>query len=317
MIEEVKEFFGDVKDSVGDKGFYIIIAVLIGIFIYNLLKDDSPSEYVSATGYASYPDASENATQIVDELSQEIWASNDQVVGAIQTSESEIIQAVDDNADKTNDYVNEGLQKQEVIYEYVQAPQQTQLDHISYVYEQAKNVVENNTTQFQKVPDNLDNIVNTYNQAKANVSTQTTNFTKVTNTPPKTSTTKTSSPKKTTTTTRSPKKTTTTSTSSPKKTTTTTSSPKKTTSSPKSTSTKSSSTKSSSTKSSSTYTYKTASGLNTSTSIVDALKATGANSSMSARKEIAQANGIKNYTGTASQNTQLLNKLKSGTLKKA
>lgn len=66
----------------------------------------------------------------------------------------------------------------------------------------------------------------------------------------------------------------------------------------------------------STYTYKTKKGLNTSTSIVDALKAIGVNSSMASRKKIAKANGITNYTGTASQNITLLNKLKKGTLKK-
>ena len=52
-------------------------------------------------------------------------------------------------------------------------------------------------------------------------------------------------------------------------------------------------------------------------SIVDGLKSAGVNSSYSNRKKIAQANGIKNYTGTAKQNTELLNKLKKGTLKKA
>lgn len=64
------------------------------------------------------------------------------------------------------------------------------------------------------------------------------------------------------------------------------------------------------------YKYKTKKGLNTSTSIVDALKAIGVNSSMSFRKKIAKANGIKNYSGTASQNISLLNKLKAGKLKK-
>lgn len=52
-------------------------------------------------------------------------------------------------------------------------------------------------------------------------------------------------------------------------------------------------------------------------SIVDGLKSVGVSSSYSNRKKIAQANGIKNYTGTAKQNTELLNKLKKGTLKKA
>ena len=52
-------------------------------------------------------------------------------------------------------------------------------------------------------------------------------------------------------------------------------------------------------------------------SIVDGLKSAGVNSSYDNRKKLAQANGIKNYTGTAKQNTELLNKLKKGTLKKA
>ncbi|MDE5855095.1 MAG: hypothetical protein K2H19_08560 [Ruminococcus sp.] len=53
-----------------------------------------------------------------------------------------------------------------------------------------------------------------------------------------------------------------------------------------------------------------------STSIVTALNAIGADSSYNYRKEIAAANNISNYSGTASQNTTMLNKLKAGTLKK-
>ena len=53
-----------------------------------------------------------------------------------------------------------------------------------------------------------------------------------------------------------------------------------------------------------------------STSIVDALKAIGVDSSYNNRAKIAKANGISNYSSTASQNTQLLNLLKQGKLKK-
>lgn len=59
------------------------------------------------------------------------------------------------------------------------------------------------------------------------------------------------------------------------------------------------------------------------TSLVDGLKSVGVYSidgksvgSWNSRKELASANGIKNYTGTAAQNTALLNKLKAGTLVK-
>ncbi len=50
------------------------------------------------------------------------------------------------------------------------------------------------------------------------------------------------------------------------------------------------------------------------TSIVDALKSIGENSAYSARKEIAKANGIEDYMGTAKQNIRLLSLLKQGEL---
>ena len=52
-------------------------------------------------------------------------------------------------------------------------------------------------------------------------------------------------------------------------------------------------------------------------SIVDGLKSIGVDSSYSNRKKIAQVNGISNYSGTAAQNTQLLNLLKQGKLIKS
>ena len=50
------------------------------------------------------------------------------------------------------------------------------------------------------------------------------------------------------------------------------------------------------------------------TSIVEALKSIGVDGSYSNRKKIATKNGIKNYTGTAKQNIEMLNKLKQGKL---
>lgn len=52
--------------------------------------------------------------------------------------------------------------------------------------------------------------------------------------------------------------------------------------------------------------------LNTGTSIVDYLKSQGQDSSMSARKQLAESLGIKNYSGTYEQNVQMLNSLKGG-----
>ena len=52
--------------------------------------------------------------------------------------------------------------------------------------------------------------------------------------------------------------------------------------------------------------------LNTQTSIVDYLKDKGEDSSLSARKKLAESMGITNYTGSSAQNTQLLKALQSG-----
>lgn len=49
-------------------------------------------------------------------------------------------------------------------------------------------------------------------------------------------------------------------------------------------------------------------------SLVDALKSLSINPSKSNRKRIATLNGVKNYKGSASQNTKLLNLLKKGKL---
>lgn len=54
----------------------------------------------------------------------------------------------------------------------------------------------------------------------------------------------------------------------------------------------------------------------TTASIVDALKQLNIDSSFGNRRKIANANGIKLYLGTASQNTALLNLLKNGKLRR-
>jgi hypothetical protein len=53
------------------------------------------------------------------------------------------------------------------------------------------------------------------------------------------------------------------------------------------------------------------------TSIVEALNSIGVDSSLANRKTIAALNGISNYSGTAEQNNELLNKLKKGELIKS
>lgn len=60
--------------------------------------------------------------------------------------------------------------------------------------------------------------------------------------------------------------------------------------------------------------YSTPRGGWNSGSVVDYLKSKGYNADYSQRAKLAQAMGISNYTGTASQNVSMLNKLKSAGL---
>ena len=267
IIEEVKDFADDVKKGIGDKGFYILIAAAGAFGLYNLLKDNNGgSEYVPATGYASYPDVGENSEVVIDSLSNEIWASHDEVVGAIESSESEVIQNMDDHFEETNGYIQEGLNNQQEIMDKIEAPRQNSV--IEYA----------NTVYFDRnQPTSTSSYTVTDTKPEYAVETKTIQTVGKPNTKSSKSKTKSNTP-----------------------------------STKAATSTK----KTTSATSPSTYNYTTKKGLNTNTSIVDALKATGADSSMAARKEIAAANGINNYKGTAAQNTKMLNMMKSGDLVK-
>lgn len=269
MIEEVKDFVSDVKKGVGDKGFMLIVIAVIGIFVFMLLrKDDSEDNMLyTANAYASYPDVDTNADVVIDTLRNEITNSSTEIQGAIDSAQSEIIQNDDSNTadildaiNSTNDYVNEGIEKTQTVY----------------------NLVENNYTTSGVTSDNG----TVRDRDKLMEMAKSSGNVEVWNKRTTMSTLKNAGVEP------------------------------GSTGSMKNAGVDKSSSKSSG-KSSSTYTYKTKAGLNTSTSIVDALKATGANSSMSSRKKIAAANGIKNYSGTAKQNVTMLNKLKSGTLKKS
>ena len=277
VIKEVEEFVDDVKKGVGNKGFYILIAAAGAFGLYNLLKDNKSSEYVYATGYASYPDVGENSEVVIDSISNEIWASHDEVVGTIESSESEIIQNMDEHFEETNGYIQEGLAAQKEIIQKIEEPKQISGNVYGYVDRQSDGV-------FVKT-DTLSEAFAKANEQEKVVESKTV---QIKGTPNTTSTSKSTRSK------------------------TSPASKANTTSTKAATSTK----KTTSATSPSTYNYTTKKGLDTSKSIVDALKATGADSSMSARKEIAAANGIKNYTGTKAQNTQMLNMMKSGDLVK-
>ena len=261
MFEEIKDTvsdtFDNIRDTIGDKGFYIFIGVAVIFGLYWLSKGSSETsattdELTTVTSISSYPDAVTNANVIIDTLQNSIAYSEGIIVEEIQGLGDELKTEMQENFTATNDYITEGFESQKKLLEENFDNVQGSISNYEDSYDNILEATKQGVSAVTSVSGTLSNILKDLNN------------TKVVNS---------STPKTTTTTT-----------------------PSKS--------------------SSDTYTYKTKSGLNTATSIVDALKATGVDSSMANREKIAEANGIKNYTGTAQQNVELLNKLKSGDLKK-
>lgn len=271
-MAEIMEVFEDIKETVGDKTFYILGAGALLFGLYNLSKGsgaENSESLVPVTITGSYPDSVTNADVIIGTLQDSIEYSE----GVI----TEKLEGIKEEQDALNESVDTGFKDMSDKLVANKNLFDTAFDNIQgSITDMNKDITSINgqLTSISKEQASIKNSVNTINNAV------------------KKSTNSTSSTKKT-------------SSGSTKKTTTNTSTKKTTIN----TSTKKAS-------ASATYTYKTKAGLNTSTSIVDALKASGVNSSFDNRKKIAEANGITNYTGSYSQNVQLLSKLKTGKLKK-
>ena len=112
---EIEEVLQDVKKATGDKGFFILGAVVVGIFIYNLTRKDTSatdSELVPPTGYVGYPSVENNANVILDSIEKSIDYAQGEIQGSIKDSQEEMKSYLNENFSATNDYINKGLEKQ-------------------------------------------------------------------------------------------------------------------------------------------------------------------------------------------------------------
>lgn len=236
MIEEVKETIEDVREKIGDKWFFVIIAGVVVLFLYFLFKDggtESEEVYYSPSGVAGYPEVGQNSEVVIDSVNQTIDAFSSEILNVLEQTQGSVdnmqdgldvfkeevaekFESVNEQFNATNDYINDGMDKWNDISSKIDSMETE--PKVVYVSEPTTTSTTTTKTETTKAP------TVTY------------------------------------------------------------------------------------------YQYQTKKGLNTSTSIVDALKASGVDSSMKNRKKIAEMNGISNYTGTAAQNVTMLNKLKSGTL---
>ena len=280
-MASIKEVIEDVKDSMGDNGFMYLLIGIGALFTISLLKDSgSDSSYTAPTSYASYPDAVTNANVIIDTLQENIEYSEQNLKDYIDDSLTETNTNINTQFEYLNDYMNEGFSKQEELS--------------NKIYDSTMNGFGEIKEQIVDVNSNISNVgsvvSSSFNSMNSTISSLQSQLDSVQADVSKVNTTVNNIDKTTTATNK------------------TTTAIKNSTSTTKSSST---STNVGTTKTS-TSTLKTN---YTGNSIVDGLKSAGVNSSYAYREQLAKANGITNYTGSASQNTALLDKLKKGTLK--
>lgn len=281
-IEEVIE---DVKETVKDNKGLVVAGAVVIVIVVLLTKDRGSSTGSSIADTEEY----ELATSYSSYPDAVTNANTiiDSLQNAINASDDNIKEYMSDSFSVTNDYMTEGLQKV--------AETNTKLQDTTI---QSTDTIRNDIATVNTSVNNVQSYLTTTVTPKIDAVQSTVNTVSNTvNTVKNTVTNTANSVKKVETNTNTIKK----AVSTAKPTTTAKTTAKTTTSSAKKTTTSNTIKKTS---------YK-------GNSIVDGLKSVGVNSSYDNRKKIAQANGIKNYTGTASQNTALLNKLKAGTLKKA
>lgn len=90
---EIKEVFSYIRETVGDKWFFIFIGVAVVFGLYNLTKgsDQSGEKLTTVTSVSSYPDAVTNANVIIDTLQDSIQYSEDRIKESIDKTENTIM----------------------------------------------------------------------------------------------------------------------------------------------------------------------------------------------------------------------------------
>lgn len=281
FIETVETFAEDVKEKVGDKGFYLLLAAAAGFGVYCFVKagNSGAADMAAPTTYVSYPAASENANVIMDSVNKQIESSQDTIILSMAEqlglTQDEVLEALGHHSDTITGQLSNSTDSLLGALE----------DHNSNITEQITNTNNKMEEHFEAtnnyIQEGIDAMTNLSEKVDDVAAKQqpvyvykssgggggggyvATSPKPVTTTPEPTGPGATQNTNKT-------------------------------------------------------IKYTTQAGLNTSQSIVDALKAAGESSSFEDRANLYYANGgTGTYTGSSKQNIDMLNKLKEGNLQKA
>lgn len=161
---EIQEVFDDLKDSLGNKGFYILIggAVLFGL--YNLVKGSRNSDgLTTVTAITSYPDASTNANVIIDTLQRSI----DYTENVLSDQISGLDDKIDINFEATNNYINSGFESQNKLLGENMDEIHGKLEGITENYKELSSTIDKN---YASLSGSHASIQNAMNQMKNDLS---------------------------------------------------------------------------------------------------------------------------------------------------
>ena len=162
IFDDLSDTFEDVKKGNG-KTILLIGGVVILFFILLRNRGTSDTSEVVYT-YSSYPSAERNAEVIIDSL-----------YDSLQYSEQNIMDKIDENFVATNDYINEGLKKQE--------------DLANKIYDETMTNFNNLSTNISNISQKVDNVDKTVDKINTTVNTTSKNVSSIKETVSKSGTT--------------------------------------------------------------------------------------------------------------------------------
>ena len=125
IIETFEDTIDDMKKAIGDKGFLIIGIGVVVLFVVVLISQSNKGNGENVTvvsGVASYPDVVTNADVVISTLQNSIDYAQNEIQESIETARNEnaelfkdMNEFISDKSQATNDYINEGFEKQKEI----------------------------------------------------------------------------------------------------------------------------------------------------------------------------------------------------------
>lgn len=111
-MDSIMEVFDDVKETIGEKWYYIALAGVGILFLLSLAADKKNDSMKVVTGITSYPDAVTNANVIIDTLQDSIAGLGNDMHSEFENTNN----LINSGFESTKDFIQEGFEKQEELF---------------------------------------------------------------------------------------------------------------------------------------------------------------------------------------------------------